>query len=462
LAAESAVFDEDNLVSSAGLVPVMTLAQQTGLTRLLSDKVQIVAPRIKSGSANLAPKLATVVAGMCAGADCIDDIDLLRSGGMKTLFDGVYAPSTVGTLLREFTFGHARQLESVLRAHLVALCGRVELLPDAAKQPVFIDIDSLLRPVYGHAKQGASYGHTKIAGKQILRKGLSPLATTISTAGSAPVIAGMRLRAGKTGSAKGAGRMVAQAISTARAAGASGQILVRGDSAYGNRAVVRTCLRAGVRFSLVMIRNPAVERALAAIDESAWTPVSYPGAVRDPDTGAWISDAEVAEIPYTAFATTPDRITARLIVRRVKDARFPDALFPVWRYHPFFTNTDLPADQADITHRQHAIIETVFADLIDGPLAHIPSGRFGANSAWILCAAIAHNLLRAASVLAGDQQTRARGSTLRRRIINIPARLARPQRRPVLHLPSRWPWSRAWLALWHNTIGRSPPLTATS
>jgi len=226
--------------------------------------------------------------------------------------------------------------------------------------------------------------------------------------------------------------------------------------------VVRTCLRAGVRFSLVMIRNPAVERALAAIDESAWTPVSYPGAVRDPDTGAWISDAEVAEIPYTAFATTPDRITARLIVRRVKDARFPDALFPVWRYHPFFTNTDLPADQADITHRQHAIIETVFADLIDGPLAHIPSGRFGANSAWILCAAIAHNLLRAASVLAGDQQTRARGSTLRRRIINIPARLARPQRRSVLHLPSRWPWSRAWLALWHNTIGRSPPLTATS
>ena len=137
---------------------------------------------------------------------------------MKTLFDGVYAPSTVGTLLREFTFGHARQLESVLRDHLVALCERVELLPGAVEQPVFIDIDSLLRPVYGHAKQGASYGHTKIAGKQILRKGLSPLATTISTAGSAPVIAGMRLRAGKTGSAKGAGRMVAQAIGTARAA----------------------------------------------------------------------------------------------------------------------------------------------------------------------------------------------------------------------------------------------------
>jgi hypothetical protein len=461
LAAESAVFDEGNLVSSAGLVPVMTLAQQAGLGRLLSEKVQIMAPRIKSGSANPAPKLATVVAGMCAGADCIDDIDVLRSGGMKTLFDGVYAPSTVGTLLREFTFGHARQLESVLREHLVALCGRVDLLADAAEQRVFVDIDSLLRPVYGHAKQGASYGHTKIAGKQILRKGLSPLATTISTAGSAPVIAGMRLRAGRANSSKGAGRMVAQAIGAARAAGASGPILVRGDSAYGSRPVIGACLRAGAQFSLVMTRNPAVERALAAIDDDAWTPVSYPGAVRDPDTGAWISDAEVAEIPYTAFASTPDAITARLVVRRVKDARFGDALFPVWRYHPFFTNTDLPVDAADITHRQHAIIETVFADLIDGPLAHLPSGRFGANSAWVLCAAIAHNLLRAAGVLAGERNSRARGSTLRRRIVNAPARLARPQHRTILHLPSHWPWSTAWLALWHNTIGYSPPLPAT-
>ena len=458
-AAESAVFDEDSLVSCAGLVPVMRLAEQTGLAQLLSEKVRIAVPRIKSGSANPAPKLRTLIAGMCAGADSIDDIDVLRSGGMKTVFGGVYAPSTVGTLLREFTFGHARQLESVLREHLVALCGRVDLLPGADER-VFVDVDSLLRPVYGHAKQGASYGHSKVAGKQILRKGLSPLAATISTAGCAPVIAGMRLRAGKTGSGKGAGRMVASAIGTARAAGARGQILVRGDSAYGSRAVVAACMRHGAQFSLVMTRNPAVERAIAAIDESAWTPVCYPGAVRDPDTGGWISDAEVAEISDTAFASTPDRITARLVVRRVKDARFPDALFPVWRDHPFFTDTELPIEQADITHRQHAIIETVFADLIDGPLAHIPSGRFGANSAWVLCAAISHNLLRAAGVLAGDQHTRARGSTLRRKIVNVPARLARPQRRPILHLPTHWPWSKAWLALWHNIIGHSPPLPA--
>jgi len=441
-------------------VPVMTLAAQTGLPELLADKVYIPAPKIKSGSANPSPKLTTLIAGMCAGADSIDDLDLVRSGGMKSLFGDVYAPSTIGTLLREFTFGHARQLESVLRSHLGRLCQRVNLLPGADTQ-VFIDIDSLLRPVYGHAKQGASYGHTKIAGKQILRKGLSPLVTTISTPGSAPVIAGMRLRAGKANSAKGAGRMVAQAIATARAAGATGQILVRGDSSYGNRAVVGACQGHGAQFSVVMTRNTAIDRAIAAIDEAAWTPVRYPGAVRDPDTGDWISDAEVAEIAYTAFASTKDRITARLVVRRVKDACYRDALFPVWRYHPFFTNTDLPTAEADITHRQHAIIETVFSDLIDGPLAHIPSGHFGANSAWVLCAAIAHNLLRAAGVLAGAAHVVARGATLRRRIVNIPARLARPQRRPILHLPSHWPWAQHWLALWRNTIGYSPPPTTT-
>ena len=371
-ASDSAVFDEDHLVSCAGLVPVMRLAEQTGLGRLLDEKICIAVPRIKSGAANPAPKLATLVAGMCAGADSIDDIDIVRSGGMKTLFDGVYAPSTIGTLLREFTFGHARQLESVLREHLAALCGRVDLLAGADEQ-VFIDIDSLLRPTYGYAKQGGSYGHTKIAGKQVLRKGLSPLATTISTPHSAPIIAGIRLRAGKTGSGKGAGRMVAQAIVTARAAGATGQILVRGDSAYGSRAVVKACRRARAQFSLVWTKNTAVAQAIAAIPDDAWTPVRYPGATQDPDTGALISDAEVAEIPYTAFASTEDAVTARLIVRRVKDARYPDALFPLWRYHPFFTDSTEPVADADITHRRHAIIETVFADLIDGPLAHIPS-----------------------------------------------------------------------------------------
>src|SRR5690349_11109880 len=206
-----------------------------------------------------------------------------------------------------------------------------------------------------------------------------------------------------------------------------------------------------------MTKNRAIQRAIAAIPDTAWTPVRYPGAVQVPDTGAWISDAEVAEITYTAFAATKDRITARLVVRRVKDARYPDALFPVWRYHPFFTNSTLPTAQADITHRRHAIIETVFADLIDGPLAHLPSGHFGANSAWVLCAAIAHNLLHAAGTLAGGHHARARCATLRRRLIAVPARLARPARQAVLHLPTGWPWAPAWLQLWGHTLGLAPP-----
>jgi hypothetical protein len=450
-APDSAVFDDDNLVSCAGLVPVMTLAERTGLVELLAEKVHIAEPKVKSGAANPAPKLATLVAGMCAGADSIDDIDVVRSGGMTALFGGVYAPSTIGTLLREFSFGHARQLESVLRAHLARLCGQVDLLPGAQVR-AFVDIDSLLRPTYGHDKQGASYGHTKIAGKQVLRKGLSPLVTAISTESAAPVITGMRLRAGRAGSGKGAAHMVAQAIATARSAGATGTILVRGDSAYGTRAVVNACRRADAGFSLVLTKNTTVRAAIDAIEETAWTPVRYPGAVRDPDTGDWISDAEVAEIPYTAFASTDTPVTARLIVRRVKDARYRDALFPVWRYHPFFTDSIEPAPDADVTHRRHAVIETGFADLIDGPLAHMPSGHFGANSAWVLCAAITHNLLRAAGTLTGFAV--ARGATLRRKIVNIPARLARPQRKPRLHLPRHWPWAHAWLRLWDNTIRR--------
>ena len=173
---------------------------------------------------------------------------------------------------------------------------------------------------------------------------------------------------------------------------------------------MRACRRGNAEFSLVLTKNRAVQRAIDSIADTQWTPVRYPGAVHDPDTGGWISDAEVAEVPYTAFAATGDRITARLVVRRVKDARHPDGLFPVWRYHPFFTNSTLPTVEADIVHRRHAIIETVFADLIDGPLAHMPSGSFGANSAWVLCAAIAHNLLHAAGTLAGQRYTLARGA----------------------------------------------------
>ena len=455
-----AVFDDPNLVSVAGLVPVMALAEAAGLSELIAERVALASVRVASAGVNPAGKLTSIIAGMAAGADCIDDLEVIRSGGMASVFGGVYAATTLGQFLREFTHGHTQQLASVARAHLVNLAQRSDLLPGISEQ-AFVDIDSLLRPVYGHAKAGASYGHAKIAGRVLLRKGLSPLASIISTATGAPVIAGIRLRAGKAGSGRGAASMVTEAITTARAVGATGKILVRGDSAYGSAAVANACLRAGVQFSLVLAKNAAVTRAIATIAEDAWTPVRYPGAVIDPDTCELISDAEVAEVPFTAF-TSKQAVTARLIVRRVRDANHQDPLFPVWRHHPFFTNSTEPTTKADITHRRHAIIETVFADLIDGPIAHLPSGSFSANSAWAICAAMTHNLLRAAGTLTSPAHAVARGATLRRQIITVPARLARPQRRPVLHLPAHWPWAQGWTTLWDRVFptATSPPLVA--
>jgi hypothetical protein len=442
-------------VSAAGLVPVLELAEQTGLSRLIGEHVDLPSTRVKSGAVNPVGKLTTIIGGIMCGADSIDDANVLRAGGTPRVFNDVYAPSTLGIFLREFTFGHANQLAAVAREHLVALAARVPLLP-GAEERVFIDIDSLLRPVYGHQKQGASFGHAKIASRALLRLGLSPQITTISTAQAAPVIAEARLRSGRAASGRAAASQIKQAIGTARACRA-GTILVRGDSAFGTKKVIATCVAEGAEFSLSVSRNKRISAAIEAIDEAAYTPVHYPGAVTDPDTGQLISDAQVAETPYTLRLGRGRTLTARLIVRRVKDARYPDALFPVWRYHPFVTNSTLLTAEADITHRRHAIIETTFADLIDGPLAHIPSGLFAANCAWLSCAVIAHNLLRAAGTLAGGNHATARGATLRRDLVKVPARFAVPARKPMLHLPAHWPWQTGWKALWDNVIGYHYP-----
>jgi len=450
--AGAAVFDEQNLVSAAGLVPVLELAEQTGLSELIGEHVDLPSTRVRSGAVNPVGKLTSIIAAMACGADTIDDADLLRAGGTPRVFDEVYAPSTLGIFLREFTFGHANQLAAVARAHLAALAARTPLLP-GIEERAFIDIDSLLRPVYGRQKQGASFGHAKIASRALLRLGLSPQISTLSTAQAAPVIAEAQLRSGRAASGRAAARQVKQAIGTARACGACGAIMVRGDSAFGTKKVIATCVAEGVQFSLSVSRNKRITAALEAIDEAAWTPVHYPGAVEDPDTGALISDAQVAQTPYTLRLAHGRTLTTRLIVRRVKDARYPEALFPVWRYHPFVTNSTLPVAEADITHRRHAIIETTFADLIDGPLARIPSGLFAANCAWLACAVITHNLLRAAGTLAGGHHAVARGATLRRDLVNIPARFAAPARKPMLHLPAHWPCQAGWNTLWNNVIG---------
>jgi Transposase DDE domain group 1 len=449
--------DEENLVSCAGLVPVMALAERAGLSDLVADKVEITHEPVPSTGANPAGKVTSIVAGMVAGADSIDDLDVIRHGGMKRLFAGVYAPSTLGSFLRAFTHGHVLQLAAVLRVMLVGLAQRTPVL-QGADQLTFVDIDSLLRRVYGHAKRGARFGPAKVGGYQLLLRGLSPLVVTLSTRLSAPVIAAIRLRGGNAGSARGAASLLTQALNTAKAAGASGMMLVRADSAYYAGAIATAARRAGAYFSITVSMNSAIQAAIAAIPDAAWTPVRYPGAVEDPDTGELISEAEVAETGYTAFAGTRHEVHARLVVRRVADKNNTDALFPVWRYHAFLTDTALSTVDADLAHRQHAIIETVFADLIDGPLAHLPSGHFDANHAWTVCAAICHNLLRATGSLASVFHAKARSATLRRHLVCVPARLARPQGRPTLHLPEHWPWADSFTALHDATTG--PPAAA--
>jgi hypothetical protein len=350
----------------------------------------------------------------------------------------------------------------------------------------YVDVDSLLRRVYGHAKQAAGFGHTKVGGYPVLLRGLSPLVATICTDTAAPVIAATRLRGGAAGSARGAASLVAEALGTAVEIGASsgassgagagtgagagagcgagsgrgGTLLLRGDSAFYTATVISTARRKGARFSITVPMNAAVRRAIARIDESAWTPIRYPNAVCDDETGVWISDAVVAEICYTAFAGTKHEVTARLVARRVRREPPPgqDELLPAYRYHAFLTDTTLSTVDADLTHRAHAVIEQVFADLIDGPLAHLPSGRFAANGAWLTCAAMAHNLLRAAASLTSRTHARARGSTLRRRFIHLAARVVRNARGVVLHLPRNWRWAGWWLRLFDETHG--PPLPA--
>jgi hypothetical protein len=456
-----ASFDDPHLVSHGGLVPVMALAERAGLRGLLTEHVR---PGGECGT-GAARKVSCLVAGMAAGADSIDDMGLLRHGAMDALFSGVRAPSTLGSHLRSYSWGNVLQLERAARELLARLCRQAPLLP-GADVLAFIDIDSSQERVYGHKKEGARFGHTKIAGKSVLVRGLNALIAAVSTPLSAPVAAATRLRGGNAPSARGAEGLAAQAIRTARACGATGTIVVRMDSAYYAAAVIAAIRRGGARFSVTAPVNAGIRTAIAAIGEDAWTPIEYPQAIWDDQLRCWASDAEVAETTYTAFTSKKKdlHVTARLIVRRVRDKNEKTAagqgeLFPAWRYHAVFTDSPYELIQAEEQHRGHAIIEQLLADLNDGPLAHLPSGKFTANAAWLAIAAITHNLLRAAGTLAGRRHARARAATIRRDLIAVAARTARHGRGHLtLHLPEGWHREQEWHCLFEAACG--PPATA--
>ena len=453
-------FDDPNLVSHAGLVPVMALAQRAGLTELVAEHVT---PGGECG-VNAHLKVGCLVAGMAAGADSIDDMDVLRHGAMDALFGGVRAPSTLGSHLRCYTWGNVTQLEKAGREFLAELARHAPLLPGASTL-AFIDIDSMQKRVYGHHKQGARFGHTKIQGKSLLVRGLNALAAVISTPMAAPVIGATRLRGGNAASARGAASLAVQAVGTARECGCTGTIIVRMDSAYYNAAVIGAVRGHGARFSVTVPMNSSIRVAIAAIGEDAWTAIRYPRAIWDDQLDCWISDAEVAETEYTAFASKKGQaVTARLIVRRVRDLNKQagagqDELFPVWRYHAVFTDSPFELVQAEGQHRDHAVVEQVFADVTSGPLAHMPSGVFAANAAWLSIAAMAHNLVRAAGALASLPFAKARGATIRRDLIAVAARTARHGRGHLtLHLPEGWHHEQEWLNLWDAACG--PPAAA--
>ncbi|MFJ1551820.1 IS1380 family transposase [Streptomyces sp. NPDC088246] len=455
----SAAFDDLNLIAHAGLIPVMRLAERCGLPRLAAEKVKLTGAKNSAGASAHA-KVTSIVGGMVAGADSIDDLAVLRHGAMPAVFDGIRAPSTLGTFLRSFTHGHALQLHAVHRQFLGELAAHTPLLTGSGEK-AFIDVDSTHKRVYGRAKQGAEYGRFKGI------RTLHPLLATICTPHSRPVIAGVRMRRGKAADSRGAPKFVAEALATAIEAGCTGLRVLRADSQFYNAGVIAACCRNGAHFSITTGMNPSIKRAVHAIPDRAWQQISYPTAVPNPTTGELISDAEVAEMPdYTAFASRKksERVTARLIVRRVRDLAKPATvgeqgeLFPVWRYHPFFTDNSAPTLQAEREHRHHAVIEQVIADSKNSALAHLPSGHFQANAAWLTLWAMTYNLLRAAGALTSSFHAKATTATLRAHLVQVPARVARSARRIILHLPHNWPWQHAWTHLF-DTV-HSPPAQA--
>jgi Transposase DDE domain group 1 len=443
--AVAAKFDDPNLVSHAGLVPVMRLAHDAGLGERADQLVRLGGD---SRGANAGAKISSIVAGMVAGADSIDDLDVIRHGGLPKLFGGLRAPSTLGTFLRHFSFGHVRQVDTVGAEVLVALSQRCPGLLPGIDQLAFVDIDAKITEVYGPAKEGAGFGYTH-------QRGLNFLVVTLTTPlAPHPVVLTTRLRGGNTDGRRGAASLITQAITLARRLGATGTLIVRADSAFYTGRIVAAIHQAGARFSITAQHNSSVTAAIQTISDQAWHRITYPRAIHDPDTNQWISAAEIAETGYTAFTHATDNpgraATARLVVRRIHIGTNTDpqgALFPVYRYHAVFTDSTFDLPTAEAQHRDHAIIEQVLADLNDSALAHFPSGRFAANAAWLALACLTHNLLRAAGTLASTHHAKARTATLRRHLIAVAARISRSARRPTLHLPRDWPWQAAWHGL---------------
>ncbi|MCA1701500.1 MAG: IS1380 family transposase, partial [Actinobacteria bacterium] len=384
-----------------------TLAERLGLERLINSSVDLGR---RAGAFRPGRKVMTLVHAILAGADSIDDADILRSGSTgKVLGHRVMAPSTLGTFLRAFTFGHVRQLDRVLGE---ALAGAWKSGAGPGEGRLVIDVDSFVGEVHGRLKQGAAYGYTKVLGYH-------PLLASRSDTGE---VLHVRCRKGSANTQRGVLRFAQELVARVRKAGAEGEIMLRADSGFWNAKLFDWLRREGIAYSIGVKLQKHVREAIEAIDESAWVTLDdYP------DTG----EAQIAETTLG---------TERLIVRRVRTFAAQAELYPDWRHFAFATNRTEPIEVVEAEHRDHAIVETHIADLKDGALAHFPSGDYSANSAWCVIACLAHNLARWSAIIGLPDEPRRAGRTFRRRYLRMPGRLTRTARKWTLHLPKRWPW----------------------
>ena len=406
------MFDDERAVANAGLVLPATLAAHLGLERAANELISLAGP----GHFRPGRKVMTLVHSMVAGGDCIDDVDVLRAGQSEgVLGHRVMAPSTCGTFLRSFTFGHVRQLDAFSEFALTAAWATGAGPGDA---PMTIDIDSTICETHGYKKQGAGFGYTK-------RRGYHPLLATRADTGE---VLHIRFRKGSANTGRGAERFVREVIGRVRRAGATGPLFLRADSGFWSRKVIKACRDHGAGYSITVRQVSAVRTAIAAIADDAWVPIDYTIG----------GDAEVAECAYGDGH--------RLVVRRTRIIGAQAELFANWRHHAFITNSAASTVEADADHRAHAVVELAIRDLKDGAgLEHCPSGRFHANGAWAVLATVAHNLLRWVHLLGGLTIGPVVAKTKRRKLLALPGRFTRGGRRRQLHLPARWPWRHDFL-----------------
>lgn len=404
-------FDDERAVASAGVALVATLAQRLGIERLVGESVDLGDRR---GGGLEGAKVMSLVSAMALGADCIDDCDLLRSGRTAdVLGHRVMAPSTLGTFLRAFTFGHVRQLDRVL-GQAIERAWAAGAGPGNGR--LVIDVDSFVGEVFGPKKHGAAFGYTRV-------RGYHPLLACRADTGE---VLHIRLRKGSANTSRGMSRFCDELVARVNRTTHTGRVLLRADSGFWNNDTFNRLDRAGWEFSIGVRLQPAVRAAIEGIDENAWTTLpDYP-------------NTSIAEIAETELAGR------RLVIRRVRTLDRQGQLLPSWQHYAFVTNRAEALKSVEAEHRQHAQVELAIRDLKDQALAHFPSGRFSANAAWAVIAALAHNLLRWTQTIGQPGRTIRTARTLRRRLLALPGRLTRTARRWTLHLPARWPWRHAF------------------